>query len=119
MADLSREGFGGLYQNETFRALFDHAASPVAMEASVLQGRLLTDRTLSEADRHYYQGKLAGIRAVAMLVKAIHDNVASENALAESTTRPEEVRAELRFLPRRLQGTKNAFPGPRRTAYGR
>jgi hypothetical protein len=113
----AKHDFAGLHANETFRACFTERDSPVFLEIESIQTRLLYHR-LDEAEQRYLQGKLAGIRAVAMLVEAVFKRTEGEHERPVGLTRQEQPLAELRFLPRALQGRTSAFPGARRAAQG-
>lgn len=111
--------FMSLHADERFRELFTDATSPVVVEMEALEQALLYDHRMSEQDRHYRQGRLAGLRAVQQLVAALHHRAGEEQARLAGNPRQEKPRAELRFLPRGLQGNANrAFPVRRRAAQG-
>jgi hypothetical protein len=111
--------FAGLHANEEFRATFTEPESPVVTEIESITTRLLHDRRMTEADRVYLQGKLAGIQAVAQLIEAFHDRTVREKQGLDGFTRRERPRAELAFLPRSLQGRNRTFPGIRAVQGGK
>lgn len=107
-----------LHRDARFQALFSDKESPVYTEIKFLEERILRDRSTTEAERHYFQGKLAGILAVPGLVHAMFERVGREEVrLADEDQRRGSLRPELALLPRNLQG-RGAFPARKRAARG-
>lgn len=107
-----------LHRDERFRDLFADPESPVYSEVKHLEEKLLRDRTITESERLYLQGKLAGILAVQGLVQAMFERIGREESrFADIQKRRGAVRPELSLLPRSLQG-RGAFPAKRRAARG-
>lgn len=113
MAD-PRPNFAGLHVNPSFQALFSHEDSAVHQLIEQLKQELTTHVGLTEKERIHSQGFLAGMLEVQRRVERMHERIREQKPSVPSHR--QEPRAELKFLPRRFQGTVRTFPGFGRTA---
>lgn len=106
--------FAGLHVNSDFQALYSHEDSAVYQLIEQLKHELLTQVGMTEKQRIHNQGFLAGMLEVQRRVERMHERIREHKPSVP--THRQEPRAELRFLPRRFQGTVRTFPGISRAA---
>lgn len=116
MADAYEFDAIALHNNRDFQALYESPESTVSILIRQLEHDLLTKVSSSESERVFAQGRLRGLREVRDRVAQMSEHLLEQHQSSEPKPEP---RAELKFLPRTLQGIRNrTFPAMRAVQKG-